>query len=144
MMKNWHASFMKMRRICDQEDTLQRDQWWVCAWFQFNLPQEVCSALYTLTSVGKFSRLLIYTCTCRFLVVLTKRICQTIKSLSLQSVHFIILTSFIFDSGVILFEKIKCFLFTGRKGLNDCVKELLSNGALANFYMSSCGTVWRK
>ena len=46
-----------------------------------------------------------------------------------------------FDSGVILFEKIKCLIFTERKGLNDCVKELLSNGALANFYMPSCGTV---
>ena len=46
-----------------------------------------------------------------------------------------------FDSGVILFEKIRCLLFTGRKGFNDCVKELLSNGALANFYMPSFGTV---
>ena len=83
----------------------------------------------------------LYTCTCRFLVVLTRKICQTIKSLSLQSFPFIILTTFMFDSGVILFEKIRCLLFTGRKGLNDCVKELLSNGALANFYMPSCGTV---
>ena len=143
MMKNWHASFMKMRRICDQEDTLQRDQWWVCAWFQFNLPQEVCSALYTLTSVGKFSRLLCIHVPADSLW-LTRRICQTIKSLSLQSFPFIILLTFVFDSGVILFEKIKCFLFIGRKGLNDCVKELLSNGALANFYMPSFGAVWRK
>ena len=84
-----------------------------------------------------------YTCTCRFLIVLIRRICQTIKSLSLQSFPFIIRMTFMFDSGVILFEKIKCLLLLllGRKGLNDCVKELLSNGALANFYMPSCGTV---
>ena len=100
----------------------------------------MCSPLHPNISMQVLQTAL-YTCTCRFLVVLTRKICQSIKSLSLQSFPFIILTTFMFDSGVILFEKIRCLLFTGRKGLNDCVKELLSNGALANFYMPSFGTV---
>ena len=143
MMKNWHASFMKMRRICDQEDTLQRDQWWVCAWFQVNLPQEVCSALYTLTSVGKFSRLLCIHVPADSLLYLQREFVKLSRAWVCN--HFILLfLRPLYLIRVILFEKIKCFLFTGRKGLNDCVKELLSNGALANFYMPSFGTVWRK